>query len=264
MKISFQMDGSVLNTHIELSRLDTKDKPSLHGVVAFRAVDSLMDVVSTNGRVLFWTQMEAPKGDDGAYVNFDTIPVLFVANKIPVSRDMKRVCLTLDTDGKECEVFSLATMGKTIERFSTRSYPNWSTVTEDKGRPCSSRRMFLPEHLKLVYKYLDDEQAYLSPEGVVPERWTNRNTAEFKRTAIAMPTVAFGGLKSNTLSNRIVSLLDEAAEKWGSGNDGKTLVKNLLAMLKEYDEVDSCKVERIAEQLSLVLDEQKEVADVQD
>ena len=263
MKISFQMDAGVLNSHLELSRLDTKDRPSLHGVVAFRAVNSLMDVVSTNGRVMFWTQMDAPKDEDGKYVNFDTIPVLFVANKIPVSRGMKRVCLTLDTDRKECEVLSFATMGKTIERFSTCSYPSWSAVTKDKGRLCSSSRMFLPEHLKLVYKYLDDEQAYLSPEGVVPERWKSRSSKEFKRTAIVMPTVAFGGLKTNALSNRIVGLLDDAAEKWDNGSDGKTLVKNLLAMLKEYDEVDSFKVERIAEQMSLVLDGQKGESDAE-
>lgn len=263
MKVSFQMDGGVLNSHLELSRLDTKDRPSLHGVVAFRSVNSLMDVVSTNGRVMFWTQMDAPKGEGGGYVKFDTIPVLFAVNKIPVGRGMREVALTLDTDKKECDVFNFFTEGRTIERFSTCTYPNWSTVTEDKGRLCSSRRIFLPEHLKLVYRYLDDEQAYLSPEGVVPERWTSRSSSEFKRTAIVMPCVPFSGLKDNALSNRIVNLLDEASEKWSGGKDEEGLVKNLLAMLKEYDEVDSFKVERIAGQMFPTDEEQKGESDAE-
>ena len=246
MKVSFQMDGSVLNSHLELARLDNKSRAALNSVVAFKSVGATRDVVSTNGRVLFWTQMDAPKGDDGAYVNFDTIPVLFVTNKIPVSRSMRRVCLTLDTDKKECEVFSFATMGKTIERFSVNRYPNWESVVKGGRKRCSSRGMFFPEQLKLIRKYLDDEQAYLSPEGTQPEVWVNRNKSEFKRTAMAMSCVPFSGMRSDSLPNRIVNLLEETAEKWSGGKDEKGLVENLLAILREYDEVNMCKVEQMS------------------
>lgn len=263
MKVSFKMDGGVLNSHLELARLDNKCRAALDSVVAFKSTGSLMDVVSTNGRVLFWTQMEAPKGDDGAYVNFDTIPVLFATSKIPVSRSMWRVCLTIDTDKKECEVLSLATMGKTIERFSVNSYPDWESVAKGGRKRRSSRGMFFPEQLKLIRKYLGDEQAYLSPEGTQPEVWVNRNESEFKRTAMAMSCVPFSGLRSDSLSNRIVNLLEETAEKWNGGKNEKGLAENLLAILKEYDEVDMRKVEMIAEQMSLVLDGKKEGSDAE-
>lgn len=263
MKVSFQMDGDILNSHLELARLDNKDRAALNSVVAFKSAGTMMDVVSTNGRVLFWTQMEAPKGDDGAYVNFDTIPVLFATSKIPVCRSMRTVCLTIDTDKKECEVLSLATMGKTIERFSVNSYPNWESVAKSGRKPCSSHGMFFPEQLKLIRKYLDDEQVYLSPEGTQPEVWVNRDKSEFKRTAMAMRCVPFSGPRSDSLPNRIVNLLEETAEKWSGGNNEKGLVENLLAMLREYDEVDMRKVKRIAEQMFPPVEEQKGEGDAE-
>lgn len=78
-----------------------------------------------------------------------------------------------------------------------------------------------------------------------------------------MPCVPFSGLKDNALSNRIVDLLDEASEKWNGGKDEEGLVKSLLAMLKEYDEVDSFKVERIAGQMFPTVEEQKGESDAE-
>lgn len=255
MKVAFDIDTQLLNQHLAASSHDAT-RTSIMNTVAFRSQGDKMDIVSTNGRIMFWTKVDAPVVD-GVAVNWDAVSVRFNVNgkKVVQERRGKLVGVTLDMDARKCEVNDWSLGSVMMFPFNDVPFPQWEQVA-NTAQKSSKPSVYEPNLLKIVKDYVGTK--FPSPEGTMPERWVQESSNE-KRVAFLMP---LGGSMNNakSLANRMVESIKELVE--GSAEvGGYEVMKRVLGIAKEYVEVNPYEIDDIIKDIDIRM---KGGADVQD
>ena len=256
MKVTFPIDAKLLNQHFAASSHDAT-KVSIMNTIMFCGRGDKMDIVSTNGRVMLWTRVDAPV-EDGVPVNWDAVSVRFTGNgrKVVQERRGKLVGVTLDTDTRKCEVDDWSSGSVMVFPFNDAPFPQWEQVanTEQKS---SFPSVYEPACLKVVEDYVGE--AFRSPEGTVPQRWTLDSRNE-KRVALLMPCGNDYKNREKSLACKMVEVMRELAE--GSAEvSGYEVMKHILGIAKEYTEVNPYEIDGIIKGIDIHM---KGGANVQD
>lgn len=256
MKVTFPIDAKLLNQHFAASSHDAR-RVSMINTIMFRSRDNKMDIVSTNGHIMFWTRVDAPV-EDGIPVNWNAVSVRFAGNgkKVVQEQRGKRVAVTLDTDARMCEVNDWSAGSVMVFPFNDAPFPQWEQVanTEQKS---SFPSVYEPACLKVVEDYIGE--AFKSPEGTVPQRWTLDSCNE-KRVALLMPYGNDYKNREKSLASRMVEAMRELA-KGSVEVNGCEVMKRILVVAKEYAEVNPYEIDGIIKDIDIHM---KGGTDVQD
>lgn len=246
MKVTFPIDAKLLNQHFAASSHDAR-RVSMINTIMFRSRDNKMDIVSTNGHIMFWTRVDAPV-EDGIPVNWNAVSVRFAGNgkKVVQEQRGKRVAVTLDTDARMCEVNDWSAGSVMVFPFNDAPFPQWEQVanTEQKS---SFPSAYAPACLKAVEDYIGE--AFKSPEGTVPQRWTLDSCNE-KRVALLMPYGNDYKNREKSLACKMVVAMRELAE--GSAEPSEyEVMKRVLGIVKEYAEVNPYEIDGIIKDIDI-------------
>lgn len=256
MKVTFDINAQLLNQHFAASSHGAT-RVSIMNTIMFRSRGTTMDIVSTSGCVMLWTRVDAPVAD-GVPVNWDAVSVRFTGNgrKVVQERRGKRVAVTLDMDARKCEVNDWSAGSVMVFPFNDAPFPQWEQVanTEQKS---SFPSVYEPACLKTVEDYIGE--AFKSPEGTVPQRWTLDSCNE-KRVALLMPCGNDYKNREKSLACKMVGAMRELAEGSAEVN-GCEVMKRILVVAKEYAEVNPYEIDGIIKDIDIRM---KGGADVQD
>lgn len=256
MKVTFPIDAKLLNQHFAASSHGTT-RTSIMNTVAFRSQGDKMDIVSTNGRVMLWTRVDAPV-EDGVPVNWDAVSVRFTGNgrKVVQERRGKLVEVTLDMDARKCEVNDWSAGSVMIFPFNDAPFPSWEQVANTVQKS-SFPSVYKSDCLKAVEGYVGE--VFNSPEGTVPQRWV-LNSRNEKRVALLMPCGNDYKNREKSLACKMVEAMRELAE--GSAKvSGYEVMKHILGIAKEYTEVNPYEIDGIIKGIDIHM---KGGANVQD
>lgn len=259
MKVTFNIDARLLNQHFAASSHDAT-RISMMNTVMFRGRGTTMDIVSTSGRIMFWTRVDAPVVD-GVPVNWEAVSVRFTGNgkKVVQERRGKCVAVTLDMDARKCEVNDWSSGSVMVFPFSEEPFPSsWEQVA-NAGQKSSFHSVYEPALLKAVEDYIGE--AFGSPEGTVPQRWTLDSRNE-KRVALLMPCGNDYKNRGKSLACKMVEAMRELAEG-SSKARGCEVMKRVLGIVKEYAEVNPYDVEKLMKHVSFFADGQKGESDAE-
>ena len=256
MKVTFDIGAQLLNQHFAASSHDTS-RVSIMNTIMFRSQGDKMDIVSTSGRVMLWTRVDAPVAN-GVPVNWGAVSVRFtgIGRKVVQERRGKRVAVTLDTDARKCEVNDWSSGSVMVFPFNNEPFPQWEQVanTEQKS---SFPSVYEPTCLKVVEDYIGE--AFKSPEGTVPQRWVLDFRNE-KRVALLMPCGNDYKNREKSLACKMVEAMRELAERSAEVSEYEVM-KRVLGIAKEYAEVNSYAIDGIIKDIDIRM---KGGADVQD
>lgn len=258
MKVTFNINAQLLNQHFAASSHDAT-RISMMNTVMFRSRGTTMDIVSTSGRIMFWTRVDAPVVD-GVPVNWDAVSVRFTGNgrKVVQERRGKFVAVTLDMDARKCEVNDWSSGSVMVFPFNEEPFPSsWEQVA-NAGQKSSLPSVYDPALLKTVEDYVGE--AFDSPEGTTPQRWTLDSRNE-KRVALLMPRGNYEN-RGKSLACKMVEAMSELAEGLGEVR-GCEVMNRVLGIVKEYTEVNPYDVERLMKHVSFFADGQKGEGDAE-
>lgn len=184
--VTFKVKVALLNRHLAAASKDSTRK-TLKNTILFHAHDGVLDMVSTDGRVLLHTQLIA--ASIGCAEAFGETVLCIPSGKVSGG---KNECAMVTIDGANSRIAT--TKGTIMPEVLTEEYPRWrSLLLADDAKRLDAVRWFDPKYLQLVYDYIEQSRsAYTNPQGDVrgPVMWTLRSADGEIRRAVLMPLPA--------------------------------------------------------------------------